>query len=118
MSTPFFKRIWQKPPIAFPLIALFHVGLLLYLVYDTIVDPVYSGIMAQPVIMLLYTAAWLFVCDMKKWAALVYIALTTLNLLVRFLVVDPSLLNNYTDTLFPADVLFTFFVMFYYKRFE
>lgn len=118
MSTSFFKRMWQKPPVAFPLIALFHVGLLLYMVYDTIAEPVYGGVMAQPAIMLLYTIAWLFVCDMKKWAALTYIALTTLNLLLRFLVTDMSILNSYTDTLFPADVLFTFFVMFYYKRFE
>lgn len=118
MSTPFYKRMWQKPPIVFPLVALFHVGVLLYLLYDAIADPVYGAVMMQPVLMLLYTVAWLFVCDMKKWAALVYIGLTTMNLLLRFTLVDPSMLNNYTDVLFPADVLFTFFVMFYFKRFQ
>lgn len=72
----------------------------------------------QPVSMLLYTIAWVFVCDMKRWAALVYIALTTTNLLLRFLMTDISLLNSLTDVLFPADVLFTFFVMYYFKYFK
>lgn len=110
--------MWTKPPVLFPLVALFHVGLLIYLVYDTIVNPVLGGVMMQPVIMLAYTIAWLFACDMKRWAALLYIGLTSANLLVRFLIVDPQMINNFTDTLFPADVLFTFFVMFYFKKFQ
>lgn len=117
-SIPFYKRIWQKPPILFPLVALFHVALLLYMVYDTIADPVGGWILMQPVIMLLYTVFWLFACDMKKWAAIGYILLTTANLALRFVLKDPSALNNFTDTLFPADALFTFFLMFYFKRFE
>lgn len=92
--------------------------MLLYLIYDSFADPVGGLILVQPVAMLLYTLAWLFVCDMRRWAALMYIALTTLNLLLRFMLTDTMDKVYFTDTLFPADVLFTFFVMFYFKRFN
>lgn len=118
MSEPFYKRMWRKPPVIFPWIGLFHVGMLLYLVGNTITDPVYGWILMQPVLMLLYTIFWLYSCDLKKWAALSYMGLTTLNLLVRFLVTDKIFLNNFTDTIFPADMMFTFFVMYYFKKFE
>ncbi len=118
MSVPFYKRMWQKPPVVFPWIALFHAGFLLYLLYDSIADPVGGLILFQPLIMLLYTVAWLFVCDMKRWAAISYIAITTLNLLLRFALTDTMDKVYFTDTIFPADVLFTFFVMFYFKKFE
>jgi hypothetical protein len=72
----------------------------------------------QPLLMLCYTVSWIFICDMKRWAALVYIALTTINLMLRFLVKSPVILNDLTDVLFPADVLFSFFLMFYFRQFE
>ncbi|MCB0697132.1 MAG: hypothetical protein KDC07_07190 [Chitinophagaceae bacterium] len=118
MSEPFYKRMWQKPPVVFPWIAIFHVGFLLYLLYDNIVDPVGGLILVQPLIMLLYTISWLFVCDMKKWAAITYIGLTTLNLALRFVLTDQMDKVYFTDTIFPADALFTFFIMFYFRKFE
>jgi len=119
MSTSFIKRLWSKPPQLFPLVALFHIGILLFYLYsDLIIEPVTSGLWIQPVYMLLYTVSWIFICDMKRWAAYAYIALTTLNLLLRFFVKDRFIIDAFTDVLFPADMLFTFFVMFYFKRFD
>lgn len=115
---PYYKRIWKKSPAVFPWIGIFHVGLLLYMLYSYIADPVSGWILMQPVFMVTFTIIWLFVCDMKKWAAFAYLGLTTLNLILRFVVTDQSILNNFTDTLFPADILFTFFVMFYFKQFD
>ncbi len=118
MSAPFYKRIWQKPPIAFPLIGLAHVVYLVYLVYDAIAEPVGGMILAQPLIMLLYTASWLFVCDMKKWAAITYMALTTVNLWMRFMLDDEMSRVYFTDVLFPADIVFTIISMLYFKKFD
>lgn len=114
----FFKRIIKKPPVLFPLVALFHIGLLLYGLWIYHTEPFPSAIWVQPLLMLCYTISWLFICDMKKWAALVYIGLTSINLILRFQLKSATDLMNFTDTLFPADVLFTFFVMFYYRQFE
>ncbi len=104
--------------MVFPLVALFHVGMLVYTVVQFTGEPFPSAIWVQPLWWLAYTVSWIFVCDMKRWAALVYIALTTLNLILRFVVKDTIWLNDFTDALFPADVLFTFFVMFYFRRFD
>lgn len=110
--------MWQKPPILFPLVALFHIGLLIYYIADTLADPNGMLIWGQSVFMLLYTIFWLFCCDLRRWAALGYIAMTTLNLVLRFVLTDTMDLVYFTDTLFPVDILFTFFVMFYFKRFD
>lgn len=117
-DTPYYKRIWQKAPVVFPWIGIFHVVLLAYMLYSYITEPVTGWILMQPVFMFLYTVFWLFVCDMKKWAGLAYLGLTSVNLALRFVLTDVAMRNNFTDTIFPADVLFTFFVMFYFKRFE
>ena len=114
----YFKRIWLTPPIAFPLILLFHVGLLGYFVYDNIVDPVGVKLWITPAWMLLYTLCWAFVCDLKKWAALAYMGVTTINLIARMLITDGAIESDYLSDLFPADVIFTIIAMVYYKRFE
>lgn len=118
MGLPLYKRIWQKPPMAFPWIAVGHVAYLVYLVVDAIVDPVGTLMLVQPLYMLLYTIAWLFVCDMKKWAAYAYVGLTTLNLLLRMALTAEIDKAYFTDVIFPADVLFCFFVLFYFKRLQ
>lgn len=118
MSAPFYKRIWQKPPVAFPWIAIGHIAFLLYLVYDAVTDPIGGLMLVQPLYMLLYTIAWLFVCDMKKWAAYAYVGLTTLNLVLRIALVNEMDKVYFTDVIFPADILFTFFVLFYYKKLD
>jgi hypothetical protein len=114
MKENFLKRITSKPPILFPMVALFHVGLLLYNIYTFADEPLWT----QMFWLLSFTISWIFVCDMKQWAAMVYIGLTTLNLMLRFFLKSEISLSNYTDALFPADVLFTFFLMFYFKRFD
>lgn len=104
--------------MVFPFIALFHIGMSLYLAYDYIADPVEGLANWRPVIMALYALFWLFACDLKRWAALSYLALTTINLVVRFAAADKPGMHYLLDVLFPFDILCTFFVMFYFKKFE
>jgi glycerol-3-phosphate acyltransferase PlsY len=118
MSVPFIKRIWQKPPIAFPLIGLFHVGILGYILYDNISDPIGGLIWMQPISMLVYTVLWLLICDLKKWAALGYMGVTTANLIARMLITDHMVEVYFLNVLFPADVIFTIITLIYYKKFE
>jgi len=113
-----FNRFIKKPPVLFPLVALFHIVMLGYSIWNYHTEPFPSIGWVQPLWMLCYTISWIFVCDMKRWAMYVYMGLTTLNLILRVYVTSPTLRSDFTDTLFPLDILFTFFLMVYYKRFE
>lgn len=112
------QRILQKPPVAFPLIALFHFVYTGYLVYDNITEWVGAAMLVQPLYMLLYAIAWLFICDFRKWAVYAYTGLTMLNLALRYLLVSDVDKAYYTDVIFPADIVFSMLVFIYFKRFD
>lgn len=118
MSQSFIKRLWSKPPQLFPLAALFHIAMLLLSVYNYHDEPFPSIMWVQPLYLLCFTIAWIFICDMKRWAAYAYTILTIINLILRLSLKDTSYINAFTDALFPADVLFTFFVILHFKKFE
>lgn len=114
----FLQRFIQKPPVLFPLVALFHIAMLGYGLYSYSTEPFPSLIWVQPLWLLLYTFSWVFVCDMKRWAAIAYVLLTVLNLSLRFLLTSSIDINNFTDALFPADILFSFLALFYYRQLQ
>ena len=64
MNDNFIIRILKKPPVIFPWVALFHIGILLFSVYLFSSEPIDAWV--QPLWMLAYTVCWLFVCDMKR----------------------------------------------------
>ena len=117
----FFRDIVKKPPLVFPYMALFHVVMFLFTLWTYRTEPVFSVGWIQPLWMLLYTVFWLFVCDMRKWAAWGYLAITTFNLVLKFSLHSKADVDLYVSTMSTAiylDVLFSFFILFYYKRFE
>ena len=113
------RRIWLRPPVAFPLILLYHVVMLCWMVYDVIVEQLSGGILFQPFSMALYTIAWFLVTyNLKRWTGYLYLGLTTLNLAARFLITNPLDRAYYIDVLFPADIIFTFVILLYIKKFD
>lgn len=110
----FVERFIKKPPVVFPLVALFHIGLLVFSIINASTESLSSLIWLQPLWMLVYTVAWLFICDMKRWAAYAYIGVTTLSLLLHFLVKE----ELYHSSLFLIDAIFAMIVMAYIKRFN
>lgn len=110
----FVERFIKKPPVVFPLVALFHIGLLVFSIYNASTEPLSSLIWLQPLWMLAYTITWLFICDMKRWAAYAYICVTTLSLLLHFLIKE----ELYHSSLFLIDAIFAMIVMAYIKRFS
>lgn len=115
---PFLKRIFTKPPIALPIILVFHIIWWGYSIYSNAASqPFPSALWTESLWLLGYTVCWLFICDLKKQAANGYIAITILNLILRFTLTG----NNrefYTDVIFPADLIFCFFLLLFYKRFS
>ena len=98
----------------FPLVALFHMLMLAFSIYNAASEPLSSIIWLQPLWMLGYTTAWLFVCGMKRWAAYAYIGVTTLSLTVHFFAKN----DLYNSSFFLLDVMFAMIVMAYIKRFS
>lgn len=97
----------------FPLVALFHIGLLVFSIYNASTEPLSSLIWLQPLWMLAYTITWLFVCGMQRWAAYTYIAVTTISLGIHFFIKE----ELYHSSLFLIDAIFAMIVMSYIKRF-
>lgn len=97
----------------FPLVALFHIVMLGFSIFNASTEPLSSLIWLQPLWMVVYTIAWVFVCGMKKWAALAYIIFTVLNVTLHFLAGD-----LYVSSLFLMDVVFSMILMAYYKHFK
>lgn len=112
MSGPFFRRIIQKPPVLFPLLALFHIAMLVYSIWNASSEPLTSMIWLQPLWMVGYTVSWLFVCDMRKRAAYLYLGLSLTNLILF-----ATHKNDYTSALFLMDIVFSFFILVYFRRF-
>lgn len=113
----FARDILKKPPVIFPWVALFHIAMLLFQVWLYHDSPFPSKDWIQPAWMLVYTIAWLFVCDMRKWAALLYIALSMGNLVLYLNTVNTHI-SPYYSPIYLIDMLFSFFLLFYYKRFD
>jgi hypothetical protein len=114
----FYDRLTARTPIAFPLIALAHGVWLLLAVWNYRSEPFPSAIWTQVAWHISYTLAWLLATRGLRIGAWAYIALTTANILLRFIVKDANDLAFYTDALFPFDVLFCFFLLLYYKRLQ
>jgi hypothetical protein len=112
------KRFIQKPPMVFPWVALFHIAMLAFSIYNYADEPFPSIGWLQPLWMVGYTAAWIFCCDMKRWAALVYMGLSSVNLLLIYLERQGLVPFNYLGPFFPMDVLFTLLLMYYFRQMD
>lgn len=114
----FARDIIKKPPAIFPWVALFHFVILVYQLWLYSDMPFPSLSWLQPAWLLAYSIAWLFACDMRKWAALLYLGLTMLNLSLYLGFLNMAKQDLYSSPIYLIDVLFSFFILFFYKRFE
>ena len=63
-----------------------------------------------------YTFFWIAICDLRKWAAFGYIALTLLNIALFFSLKSVYDKDVYSSSLFLVDALFSFFILVFFKR--
>ncbi len=113
----FFKDITTKPPVVFPLVALFHVVLLLLSLYSMMQQfGTSTGI--SVLWMLAYTTSWIATTDMRKWGAMSYVVITVVGIVIFLTAKQRSTWISYETPMFISDMLFCFFIMFYFKRFR
>jgi len=111
-------RIITKSPVLFPLVTLFHLLMLAYSIWNYKEFP-FPSVYWIPVFWLLaYGISWFFVSDMRRWAAWIYLALTSLNILLHYALPFQSEVAIYTPPFLLLYVLFSFFVLAYYRRFR
>ncbi len=109
--------IVRKPPMLFPLVGLFHVLWLVWTIWDDRKEPL--DIAWLEVVWLAgYTFFWIMACDLRKWGAMGYFALTLLNACLYFAASNHKINRDYFSNMFLFDGLFSIFLLFYYKSFR
>jgi hypothetical protein len=113
----FISDIFRKPPILFPLVAVFHVVWFFICLLSLVQQPgtsTYVGMLW----MLVYSIFWIGVADQRKWAAMGYIGITVVDIIIWYMAYAHGTTSPYQSPLFLIDILFSFFIMFYFKRFR
>lgn len=114
----FVSDIVSKPLIIFPLVGLAHVVWLGWTVWDTRHVPLNDLEWLQALWMLGYTVFWIAACDYRKWGALGYMGLTLLNACLFLFMKKINARELYMSPIFLLDDIFSFFLLFFYKRFR
>ena len=114
----FFSDIITKPLILFPLVGLAHILWLLWIVWGNRHAPLNGIEWLQVLWMLGYTTFWIAACDYRKWGALGYIALMMLNAILFLSIKNINDRELYMSPIFLVDGIFSFILLFFYKRFR
>jgi len=111
-------RLWNEPPVFFPLLALFHIFLLGQGAVDFVSHP--SSLEIQ-----LEFAWYLFSCIfaigvwfLKRWAAIGYLLIAATGIVLMLVFPNGSFWFESGETLFPVNAIFMLLIFFFYKRFR
>lgn len=104
--------------MVFPLVALFHIILFVITLVTFVQQPALATGL-NCLWMLGYTTFWLGTTAMRKWGAMGYVLVTAANVVTWYgLQSDPMRQGLYTSSIFLVDLIFSFFVIIYYRRFR
>jgi len=98
-----------------PYVALAHVFWLLWTLWMCITGSS-TVLWLQAAWMLAYAIFWIAACDLRRWGAISYILITILNTCIFLVVKNVYTRDIYTSNLFLLDALFSFYLVFFYRR--
>lgn len=114
------KRYFTQMPIFFPLVGLFLLAIALIEFWsyagDSDFGPIYW---LRPILFMAYAILWIPICYAKKWAALSFLVLSILGMAFYLFGPDIVLKHAIGDVLImpvPANILFSFLILFYYRK--
>ncbi|GAA4459343.1 hypothetical protein GCM10023093_00150 [Nemorincola caseinilytica] len=110
----FVTDLVRKPPILLPFVAGAHIAGLVWVAIGT--DS--AGGLIQVAWLVAYTICWLATCDLRRWGVYGYLALTIANTLLYVGLKNVYDRDMYVSNLFLIDILFSFFLVLYFKKFE
>lgn len=111
--------MFSKPPILFPLVALFHLFMCLSAIYTLYPTSIAQIDWARPLGLLVFTIMALGMCFLKKWAAIGYLvfSILCLGLLYKY-PNDDSFVHILAKSNFPLNIIFSLFILLLYKKFR
>lgn len=115
-SSTLLDKLWHEPPVFFPVAVVFHLFLLLRGfadLRDTFAENWPS--------LLWYAVAFVlsvFVLLMQRWAAIVYMLLTLVGVLLARVAHVPEFYRELGNTIFPFDAIYSAILLFFFKRFR
>ncbi|GAA4449240.1 hypothetical protein [Rurimicrobium arvi] len=112
------KTFFTKPPILFPLAALFHLVLFIAAVVTLYPTPLSQRDWLAPLASLSFTIAAFLICTMRKWTAMSYVGLSIACLALMYFGGYDSPARIFGQALFPLNLILSFFILLLYKRFR
>ncbi len=116
------KRFFKKSPIVFPLVAIFHVLVTMHAVWLFFKIPYDDGLdrgrLIDILTMMLLSVLWFFLTDLRKWAAISYVLLVIASVALHYFTSLLGEKGSLVSPFFPASLLFCFFILVYFKKFE
>jgi hypothetical protein len=113
----FVTDVARKPPMIMPYVGAAHLLWLVWTIVQCARLP--FGIeWMQLLWMAGYAVSWIAACDLKKWGALVYMGLTITNAVIFLAVKNVYLRDVYMSSIFLIDGIFSFYLLFFFKRFS
>lgn len=111
----FLADVAGKPPVVMPFAAVVHVLWLSWTVWTCMAGPMGLAWL-QVAWMLSYTVCWVAACDARKWGIFGYVLLTLVNTALHAGVKSIYQREMYTSSLFLVDVLFSFYLVLFFRR--
>jgi len=111
----FLNDIVRKPPLLFPLVALFHVLWLLWTIWDDRKEPMDIAWL-QVVWLAVFVFLWIEISDLRKWAAIAYFIFTLLDVSLALAAKTNIAYFFYPCNLVGFDVLFSVLILIFYRR--
>ncbi len=110
MTESFIFRFFKRPPIVFPILALFLAFLTVYEMVNWWGDwgEVHNIYMLRPLLMLGFTTFWCVATLLKKWGAVAFIVLTVLSFSLALFGKDNMWHRSLHDVMFPGVPLHAF----------
>lgn len=118
MQESFFKQIISKPPILFPLAALFHIIFTALAITTLYPVPLSETEWLRPLAMLLFTFLSVGLCLMKKFIAILYVLLSITCLALYYYFPVYNAMHIFGISFFPFNLILSLFILLYFKRFE
>jgi hypothetical protein len=118
MKESILKQITTKPPIIFPLAALFQIIIAAYSIYSFLDIPFGQKDWLFPLSRTIFAILALAICGMRKWVALVYVALSLFSLVMIYWALPDSSLYIFAKGMFPFNLIISFFLLVQFKKFS
>ncbi len=114
----YLRDVFRKPPMVFPLVGLFHIFGLVWVIWSDRKVPFPDVVWLQVLWVAAYTVFWLWACGLKRIGATAYIMLAVVDLIIYLAARNKLVSETFISLLFPVDVLFSLVLLYYFNRLE